>query len=234
MKLIATAILAALMAAPAFAQDQVAKARYISAFDADKSGHMTVDEHKAGRQSRFNGMDANKDGKLSKDEFSTGHQDWHAKSDANKDGVVELGEYVTFFCGEEPKQGDTKKNQDSKKHYIDCVAHRHAIYAAEDLNRDGKVTAEEHKAASAASFDKMDKNADQLIALDEFYAFQIEVEPAAPAAKECPNKKARKCKGDCKCKGACKGECKGKGECKKAAEAKAEVNPEAVTPAKKK
>jgi len=239
MKLIATAILAALMAAPAFAQDQVAKVKYISAFDTDKSGHMTVAEHNAGRTARFDGMDANKDGKLNKEEFTNGHGDWHDKADANKDGIVELGEYVTFFCGEEPKQGDPKKHQDSKKHYVDCVAHRHAVYMAEDASKDGKVTAEEHKAASAAAFDKMDKNGDQMIALDEFYAFQVEIDSAAPAAKECPNKKAGcpkkmsgECKGDCKCKGGCKSQCKGNGECKKAAAAKAEVKAEAKPEAK--
>ena len=219
------------MAAPAFAENQTAKAKYLAPFDADKNGQMTVAEHKAGRAERFNGMDTNKDGKLSKEEFTKGHGDWHSKADSNKDGVVELGEYVTFFCGEEPKQGDPKKNQDAKKHYIDCVAHRHAIYAVADVNKDGKVSAEEH--ATAANFDKMDTNGDQMIALDEFYAFQIEVD--APK-KDCPMKKAAKCKGDCKKGGAemgCKG-CKNcKGDCKKSAEAKAEAKAETPAPAAK-
>jgi len=207
------------MTMPAFATDnqQTAKAKYMRGFDADKNGHMSVAEHKAGRDTRFKAMDTDKNGKLSKEEFVKGHDEWQGKRDSNKDGIVEVGEFVTFFCGEEPKQGDKARHQDANKHYVDCVAHRKAIFAVEDANKDGKVTPEEHKAAKEAAFDKMDKNKDNFIILDEFYAFEIEID-SKPMHENCPNK--GNCKGNCKChkeaaaKPAHEG-CPNKGKCMK-------------------
>ncbi len=187
-------LIAALMAVPAFAGNAAkpAKSNYIPQFDADKNGHMTEDERAAGRKTRFETMDADKNGKLTRDEFVKGHSDWRKNRDANADILVDLGEYVTFFCGEEPKAGDTAKHPDAKKNHIECVVHRHALFLAEDTNKDGKISEAEHKTAKDKDFARMDKNTDGLIELDEFYVYSMpcgktEAKPGKHhKAKSCP------------------------------------------------
>ncbi|MDD4004344.1 MAG: hypothetical protein PHW69_03975 [Elusimicrobiaceae bacterium] len=153
-------------------------------FDTDKNGVTTHEERQAGRKARFAEMDKNQDGKLSREEFAKGHLKWRGEMDANQDGLVELGEYVVFFCGEEPKKDDAAKHKSAGKHYTECVARRTAFYAEIDTDKNGKVTGSEHNASYDDSLKKMDRNADGIVELDEFYVFEVAADAKKPGRKK--------------------------------------------------
>lgn len=93
----------------------------------------------------FKELDTNKDGVISQQEFEARAATKLKGADSSKDGFVNFDEYRAYALKEMEQ-----RHQEMMKRRFDRI----------DANKDGKVSAEEMKAASDRMFTRMDMNKD--------------------------------------------------------------------------
>jgi Ca2+-binding EF-hand superfamily protein len=131
--------------------------KYISELDKNKDGSLSKDELPADMREGFADLDANKDGKLSAEEL-----EHHAQALSQRGTPVEVISFWVVDADTNPPSRDELQNV-------------YDLLRKADSNNDGKLSAEELKAAREqavekrvdAMFKRCDKNHDNKISKDE-------------------------------------------------------------------
>lgn len=167
-------------AAAAQSQKPVVARTVNSMMDANSDAVVSVTEHAAFWQGRFNDIDVDHDGKLTAAEFEAANKEFFGNMDEDQNGSLTVKEYFAFWCG--PKAGaparikavSKKKldaNRDGKIGDDECVVFWAANFFDVDSNHDGKITTDEFMAAMSRRFKEIDKNRNGFISLEEHTYF---------------------------------------------------------------
>jgi hypothetical protein len=167
--------------------------KFMSYFDSNNDGVVTMEEFKESSSTRFDNMDTNHDNSISAEEFGSyvvqrkeqRQQQRFASMDSNKDGQVSKEEFLNHaqqkaedrFAGldansdgiissEEFDVRPKGKHGHSDKHH---QGHKmgHGFFNRLDTNHDGQVTRDESVAAWSEWFKRIDKNGDQVVSVEE-------------------------------------------------------------------
>ena len=135
-----TAALLALGAAAAHAAPHEHSA-FITDYDLDKDGKVTVAEFKTARDQRFAAMDA------------------------NKDGFVDETEYVGEYQGRLTVQlaASTESSERKAEEEVRQIRQAHVRFGVLDKDKDQKMSAEEFAASGARAFAEQDGDGDGVV-----------------------------------------------------------------------
>ena len=160
------------------------KNKFMSFFDTNQDGSVTLEEFKDASANRFKRMDTNGDGKISADEFESyvserraEHKKMrYAAMDTNKDGNVSKEEYLQARRAHaEHKFMRMDKNGDgvlSPDEFASCKGkmkghYKSRIFSRLDANQDGVVSQEESLNGWTGWFKRLDANGDNVVTTDE-------------------------------------------------------------------
>jgi len=166
---------------------------FMTFFDTNKDGKVTLEEFNAAATKRFQRMDKDNDGKITQDEFRAYVQERRAehqkkrfeKMDADKDGKISKAEYMAYEQAKAEKRfarmdkdgngaidpAEFGSSRDNDQHHA-RKGGRGGIFKHLDKDGDGVVTRQESIEAWDKWFKKIDADNDGVVTADEVAAYR--------------------------------------------------------------
>jgi Ca2+-binding EF-hand superfamily protein len=179
------------LAGPGYGQG--GKGKFMSFFDSNEDGVVTMEEFKESSAARFDNMDADHNTTVTQDEFSgyvgqrrEQHRQHRFESiDTNKDGQLSKDEFAAYsrqkalrrFAGmDSNSDGLISTEEYTTRKYGKHGSHNghhhghsrgHGFFNRLDTNKDGQLTRDESLAAWTTWFKRIDTNGDQVVTAEE-------------------------------------------------------------------
>lgn len=157
--------------------------KFMSFFDTNADGIVTLEEFQGASLNRFERIDTDHNATISEAEFSAylqtrreeRHKHHFERIDTNKDGIVSKDEFLSSSQQRAQRRFEhMDKNSDGQLSADEMASHKKhkprfgkKIFSKMDANGDGQITQEESQAAWGKWFKRLDTNGDQVVSSDE-------------------------------------------------------------------